>query len=187
MASPELPAEIAPSTVLYRSIGHASEARPRRPHLRDLLRGHLEAADREEHRRRERSIGAALRRGAAPAKLGWFEGVLVPCLLNIWGVIMFLRLGWTVGQAGVGLALLIIVCANVVTTITALSMCAICSNGEVQEDKRPHDARHLELELQARSGRDWEGALHAYPGFFPLEEVGGHEEQGQGRQDVQTH
>ena len=128
MASPaatdtfEPPAEIAPSTVLYRSIGHVSEARPRRPHLRDLLRGHLEAADREEQRRRERSIGAALRRGAAPAKLGWFEGVLVPCLLNIWGVIMFLRLGWTVGQAGVGLALLIIVCANVVTTITALSM-----------------------------------------------------------------
>ena len=35
----------------------------------------------------------------AVTKLSWKEGVLVPCLLNIWGVIMFLRLGWTVGQA----------------------------------------------------------------------------------------
>ena len=44
---------------------------------------------------------------------------------------MFLRLGWVVGQAGVILGTLIIVLSNVVTTITAVSMCAICTNGEV--------------------------------------------------------
>ena len=33
--------------------------------------------------------------------LDWFTGVFVPCLLNIWGVIMFLRTGWVVGQAGI--------------------------------------------------------------------------------------
>ena len=33
--------------------------------------------------------------------LDWFSGVFVPCLLNIWGVIMFLRTGWVVGQAGI--------------------------------------------------------------------------------------
>ena len=67
-----------------------------------------------------------------PEKLNWKNGVLIPCLLNIWGVIMFLRLGWVVGQAGIWLGTLVIVSANVVTTITALSMCAICTNGEVK-------------------------------------------------------
>ena len=35
-------------------------------------------------------------------KFGWVKGVLVRCLLNIWGVMLFLRLSWVVGQAGVG-------------------------------------------------------------------------------------
>lgn len=33
-------------------------------------------------------------------KLGWIQGVLVRCLLNIWGVMLFLRLPWVVGQSG---------------------------------------------------------------------------------------
>ena len=59
-------------------------------------------------------------------------GVLVPCLLNIWGGIMFLRLGWVVGQAGIWLALVILILSYVVTTITTLSLCAIVTNGEVK-------------------------------------------------------
>lgn len=35
-------------------------------------------------------------------KFGWIEGVLVRCLLNIWGVMLFLRLSWVVAQAGIG-------------------------------------------------------------------------------------
>lgn len=35
-------------------------------------------------------------------KLGWIQGVLIPCLLNIWGVMLFLRLSWVVAEAGVG-------------------------------------------------------------------------------------
>mmetsp|Transcript_7710 Transcript_7710/g.15299 ORF Transcript_7710/g.15299 Transcript_7710/m.15299 type:complete len:1094 (+) Transcript_7710:590-3871(+) len=68
----------------------------------------------------------------APAKLSWISGVFIPCLLNIWGVIMFLRLGWVVGQAGIILASVILIASKVVTTITALSLCAICTNGEVK-------------------------------------------------------
>jgi len=45
---------------------------------------------------------------------------------------MFLRLPWTVGQAGILLTVVIIIMSNVVTTITALSMSAICTNGEVR-------------------------------------------------------
>ncbi len=33
-------------------------------------------------------------------KFGMVEGVMISCLLNIFGVIMFLRLGWVIGQAG---------------------------------------------------------------------------------------
>ncbi len=33
-------------------------------------------------------------------KLNWIEGVFMTCLLNIWGVMLFLRLTWVIGQAG---------------------------------------------------------------------------------------
>jgi len=65
-------------------------------------------------------------------KFGWIKGVLVRCLLNIWGVMLFLRLSWVVGQAGVIEGVIIILLATVVTTITALSMSAICTNGNVK-------------------------------------------------------
>ncbi|XP_042225258.1 bumetanide-sensitive sodium-(potassium)-chloride cotransporter-like isoform X2 [Homarus americanus] len=70
--------------------------------------------------------------GGDGVKFGWVQGVLVRCLLNIWGVILFLRLPWVVGQAGVLEALLIVTCGNVVTTITALSMSAISTNGQIK-------------------------------------------------------
>lgn len=56
----------------------------------------------------------------------------IRCLLNIWGVMLFIRLSWVVGQAGIGLASVIILLSAVVTTITTLSMSAICTNGEVR-------------------------------------------------------
>ena len=34
-------------------------------------------------------------------KFGWIEGVFMKCLLNIWGTMLFLRLTWVVGQAGI--------------------------------------------------------------------------------------
>lgn len=40
--------------------------------------------------------------GHVGIKLGWIQGVLIPCLLNIWGVMLFLRLSWVVAEAGVG-------------------------------------------------------------------------------------
>jgi solute carrier family 12 sodium/potassium/chloride transporter 2 len=65
-------------------------------------------------------------------KLGWIQGVLIRCLLNIWGVMLFIRLSWVVGQAGIGYASLIILLSTVVTVVTTLSMSAICTNGEVK-------------------------------------------------------
>lgn len=65
-------------------------------------------------------------------KFGWVKGVLIPCLLNIWGVILFLRLPWLTGQAGILCMTFIILLSASVTTITSLSVSAICTNGEVK-------------------------------------------------------
>ncbi len=35
-------------------------------------------------------------------KFGWIEGVLIRNMMTIWGVMLFLRLSWVVGQAGLG-------------------------------------------------------------------------------------
>ena len=46
---------------------------------------------------------------------------------------LYLRLTWVVGHAGIGLASVIVLLSAVVTTLTALSMSAVCTNGEVKE------------------------------------------------------
>nr|XP_022904226.1 bumetanide-sensitive sodium-(potassium)-chloride cotransporter [Onthophagus taurus] len=65
-------------------------------------------------------------------KFGWIQGVLVRCLLNIWGVMLFLRLSWVVAQAGVGESILLILTTTCVTAITSLSMSAISTNGVIK-------------------------------------------------------
>eukprot|EP01138_Halocafeteria_seosinensis_P006254 gb/GECG01006395.1/.p1 GENE.gb/GECG01006395.1/~~gb/GECG01006395.1/.p1 ORF type:complete len:1147 (+),score=102.26 gb/GECG01006395.1/:1-3441(+) len=69
---------------------------------------------------------------AKDEKLGWVKGVFIPVTLNILGVIMFLRLSWVGGQAGLIGGTVIILLSNFVTVITTLSLSAIVSNGEVQ-------------------------------------------------------
>ncbi|XP_062998797.1 solute carrier family 12 member 1 isoform X2 [Elgaria multicarinata webbii] len=65
-------------------------------------------------------------------KFGWMKGVLVRCMLNIWGVMLFIRLSWIIGQAGIGLGTVVIFLSVVVTTLTGISMSAICTNGVVR-------------------------------------------------------
>lgn len=61
-------------------------------------------------------------------KFGTFGGVFTPTLLTILGVIMYLRLGWVVGNAGLLGAWLIISISFLITLCTALSMSAITTN-----------------------------------------------------------
>ena len=70
--------------------------------------------------------------GDVSVKFGWFEGVYMRCLLNIWGVMLFLRLTWVVGHAGILEGLGVVVLANVVTVITTVSMSAVCTNGQIK-------------------------------------------------------
>uniref|UniRef100_A0A8C9WPE6 Solute carrier family 12 member 2 n=1 Tax=Scleropages formosus TaxID=113540 RepID=A0A8C9WPE6_SCLFO len=65
-------------------------------------------------------------------KFGWIKGVLVRCMLNIWGVMLFIRMSWIVGQAGIGFSCVIVLMSMVVTTITGLSTSAIATNGFVR-------------------------------------------------------
>ncbi len=64
-------------------------------------------------------------------KLGTFAGVFTPTILTILGVIMYLRLGWVVGNAGFGGALIIILLAKMITVTTGLSIAAIATNTRV--------------------------------------------------------
>ncbi len=61
-------------------------------------------------------------------KLGTFGGVFVPDVLTILGVIMYLRLGWVVGNAGLLGAIIIISLAKIITLSTGLSMASITTN-----------------------------------------------------------
>lgn len=61
-------------------------------------------------------------------KLGTFGGVFTPDVLTILGVIMYLRLGWVVGNAGLLGAIAIIFLAKVITITTGLSMSSITTN-----------------------------------------------------------
>ncbi len=64
-------------------------------------------------------------------KFGAFVGVFVPCLLMLFGVIIFLRLGWIVGQVGLLTSIFIILMSTVITFISTLSMASISTNIQV--------------------------------------------------------
>jgi solute carrier family 12 sodium/potassium/chloride transporter 2 len=69
--------------------------------------------------------------GKTSRKFGTFEGVFTPAVLTIIGVIFFLRLGWVVGVAGLGGAILIMVIAHLITISYGLSLSSICTNTKV--------------------------------------------------------
>ncbi|XP_070710370.1 solute carrier family 12 member 3-like [Pempheris klunzingeri] len=71
------------------------------------------------------------RKEKAPVRFGWVTGVMVRCMLNIWGVILFLRLSLITSKAGVLFTWLIILMSVTVTSVTALSVSAIATNGRV--------------------------------------------------------
>jgi len=70
--------------------------------------------------------------GTPEGKLGTFAGVFTPSILTILGIILFLRLGYIVGNAGLGRALLMIALANAISILTTLSLSAIATNLKVK-------------------------------------------------------
>ncbi|MBN2237736.1 MAG: hypothetical protein JW729_09255 [Bacteroidales bacterium] len=65
-------------------------------------------------------------------KFGTFAGVFTPSLLTILGVIMYLRLGWVVGQAGLYSAIGLILLAHVISISTGLSLSSIATDKKIK-------------------------------------------------------
>ncbi len=68
---------------------------------------------------------------AKDAKFGTFGGVYTPSVLTILGVIMYLRLPWVVGNAGIEVTLGIIFVAHVISVCTGLSISSIATDKNV--------------------------------------------------------
>lgn len=64
-------------------------------------------------------------------KFGTFEGVFTPSILTILGVIMYMRLGWVVGNAGLFGAIAIILFAHVIAITTGLSVSSIATDKKI--------------------------------------------------------
>uniref|UniRef100_A0A4W6CBN0 Solute carrier family 12 member 1 n=1 Tax=Lates calcarifer TaxID=8187 RepID=A0A4W6CBN0_LATCA len=145
-----------PNIDFYRNAGSVSGHRAVRPSLQELhdvfqkvtisvpdtVEDDVEGSDGTPSDDLESAVPIDSKKGAV--KFGWIRGVLVRCMLNIWGVMLFIRLSWVFGQAGwgdlfellhvciSGLGIVVIALSCVVTTITGLSMSAICTNGVVR-------------------------------------------------------
>ncbi|XP_076023733.1 solute carrier family 12 member 1 [Genypterus blacodes] len=134
-----------PNIDFYRNAGSVSGHRAVRPSLQELhdrfqKNEGISVPDTVEDDE-EGSVGTPsedlesaepINKDKGAVKFGWIRGVLVRCMLNIWGVMLFIRLSWVFGQAGWGLGTVVIALSCVVTTVTALSMSAICTNGVVR-------------------------------------------------------
>ncbi|XP_005603119.1 solute carrier family 12 member 1 isoform X2 [Equus przewalskii] len=132
-----------PKIEYYRNTGSVSGPKVSRPSLLEIheqfaksvavapgsadrvANGDGMPGDEQAENKEEENKGGAV-------KFGWVKGVLVRCMLNIWGVMLFIRLSWIVGEAGIGLGVLIILLSTMVTSITGLSTSAIATNGFVR-------------------------------------------------------
>ncbi|XP_018539575.1 solute carrier family 12 member 9 [Lates calcarifer] len=64
-----------------------------------------------------------------PKKLSTFFGVVIPTLLSMFSVVVFLRIGFVVGQSGLYQAIAMFLVAYFIICMTVLSVCAISTNG----------------------------------------------------------
>ena len=80
----------------------------------------------------EKKLPAGSEASAPGGTLGTFAGVFTPSILTILGIILFLRLGFVVGNAGLGFALLILFLANSISVLTSVSLSAIATNLKVK-------------------------------------------------------
>lgn len=69
---------------------------------------------------------------ASGGRFNWFSGVYTPSILTVLGVVMYLLLGKTTGQAGLGMMLIIVLVTHLITGSTALSVSSIATNRTVR-------------------------------------------------------
>ncbi len=64
-------------------------------------------------------------------KFGAFAGVYTPSVLTILGVIMYMRMGWVVGNAGLIGTIVIILIAHVIAVTTGLSVSSVATDKKI--------------------------------------------------------
>jgi len=65
-------------------------------------------------------------------KFGAFAGVFTPSILTILGVIMYLRLGWVTGVAGIWGVVAIILISHIISITTGLSISSIATDKKIE-------------------------------------------------------
>ncbi|KAH8731365.1 amino acid permease-domain-containing protein [Phaeosphaeriaceae sp. PMI808] len=89
-------------------------------------------------KRQSTSEASKTRPGALPRpvggieKLGTFAGVFVPVTLNVLSILMFLRFGFILGQAGLVGMLGMLMAGYLINLLTTMSISAIATNGTVR-------------------------------------------------------
>ena len=118
-----------------------------------------------------------------------FEGVLVRNCLSIWGVMLFLRISWVVAEAGIckhpqlisggvssenhasssilGQMFIIVSLSTFITMVTALSMSALSTNGDIgggkSRDCCKHQSKYLKENLALILQEE---RITSWPGFW---------------------
>ena len=88
----------------------------------------IEAKEEQTTTKIEEELAGGKEEPITSRKFGTFNGVIRPTILTILGVMMYLREGWVVGNAGLLGAILIILMAYLITGTTALSLSSITTN-----------------------------------------------------------
>ncbi|HHG85733.1 MAG TPA: Na-K-Cl cotransporter, partial [Bacteroidetes bacterium] len=68
---------------------------------------------------------------AGKKKFGAFAGVFTPSILTILGVIMYMRMGWVVGNAGLVGTIIIVLIAHVIAISTGLSVSSVATDKKI--------------------------------------------------------
>ena len=77
-------------------------------------------------------VGTVPRPTGGSGKLGTFSGVFVPTSLNVLSILMFIRWGFILGQAGAVGMMGMLVVAYLINLVTTMSISAVASNGTVR-------------------------------------------------------
>jgi amino acid transporter len=87
-----------------------------------------ESAPMSEAVQRRSQYSALDRDAAAGRKFGTYLGVFRPTILTLFGVIMYIRMGWVVGNAGLLGALGVLVLTFLITGTAALALSSVATN-----------------------------------------------------------